>query len=193
VKQELWHGYSTHGLYQLYEAGFVHNHHYIAMALIEGCNLTDCLAPGVLKPNRVAQITADLAEALGYAHERGIMHRGVQPANVRLDQRGNVYLVDFGIAYLLESGVTPYPPEQTAGTLAYMAPVQVQGSGIVPPASDHYSLESVFYHMLCGQPPFLGTPSYVALHTVHDIPTLPPQCCSEHTVLFSRDLSQSIS
>ncbi len=157
----------------VYEAGCSGNQHYIAMALIEGRSLADHLAEGVLGHDRVTEIVADLAEALAYAHDLGIVHRDVKPANVRLDHRGAVYLLDFGIAYLSDSGEVLLPPERILGTPAYMAPEQAQGGGIALPASDQYSLGSVFYHMLCGRPPFSGPPSYVIFHTIHDSPPSP--------------------
>ena len=158
----------------VHEAGCAGERYYIAMALIEGCNLADRLSQGPLLPHRATEIVADLADALAYAHNLGIVHRDVKPANVRLDHRGAVYLMDFGIAYRPDSGELPLPPGKLLGTPAYMAPEQaLGGQPAALPASDQYSLGSVLYEMLCGRPPFYGPPPYVIFHTIHHSPPSP--------------------
>ena len=94
----------------VYEAGRAGDQHYIAMALIEGCSLAERLAEGLLPLRRAAEIVVELAEALAYAHAQGVVHRDVKPANVRVDTRGDVYLMDFGIAYRPDSDELPPPP-----------------------------------------------------------------------------------
>ncbi len=161
----------------VFEAGCAGKRHYIAMALIEGRNLADRIVEGPVPIRRAVEIVADLAEALAYAHAEGIVHRDVKPANIRLDDRDAVYLMDFGIAYRPESGEVPLPPGRILGTPAYVAPEQAQGGQTdVQPASDQYSLGVVLYELLCGQPPFCGPPSYVLFHTIHREP------CSPHTL-----------
>jgi serine/threonine protein kinase len=158
----------------VYEAGCAGDHHYIAMALIEGRSLAEELAHQPVAFDRSAQIIVALAEALGYAHGEGIVHRDVKPANIRLDERGDVYLMDFGIAYRPDSGEVALPAGMILGTPAYLAPEQAKGGQTeVLPASDQYSLGVVFYELLCGQPPFSGPPSYVMFHTIHHVPPSP--------------------
>ncbi len=158
----------------VFEAGCAGKRHYIAMALIEGRNLADRIVEGPVPLRRAVEIIADLAEALAYAHAEGIVHRDVKPANIRLDDRDAVYLMDFGIAYRPESGEVPLPPGRILGTPAYVAPEQAQGGQTdVQPASDQYSLGVVLYELLCGQPPFCGPPSYVLFHTIHREPSSP--------------------
>ena len=158
----------------IHEAGCAGGVYYIAMALIDGYSLADRLTEGAFVPEPATEIIADLAEALAYAHNLGIVHRDVKPANVRLDRRGAVYLMDFGIAYRPDSGELPLPPGKLLGTPAYMAPEQAQGGQPAAlPASDQYSLGSVLYEMLCGRPPFCGPPSYVIFHTIHHSPPPP--------------------
>jgi hypothetical protein len=158
----------------IYEAGCTGDRHYIAMGLIEGNSLADQLSEAPIGLPRAAEIVAELAEALAYAHGQGIVHRDVKPANIRLDDDGAVYLMDFGIAYRPDSGEIPLPPGMILGTPAYVAPEQAQGgqSGVLP-ASDQYSLGAVLYELLCGQPPFSGPPSYVLFHTIHRDPPSP--------------------
>jgi serine/threonine protein kinase len=158
----------------IHEAGCAGDRYYIAMALIDGCSLADRLVEGPLNPEHATEIIADLAEALAYAHNLGIVHRDVKPANVRLDRQGAVYLMDFGIAYRPDSGELPLPAGKLLGTPAYVAPEQAQGGQPAAlPASDQYSLGSVFYEMLCGRPPFCGPPSYVIFHAIHHSPPSP--------------------
>ena len=155
----------------VYEAGCAGDRHYMAMALIEGSSLAQQMAERPFEVQRAAEIVAELAEALGYAHSQGVVHRDVKPANIRLDGQGVVYVMDFGIAYRPDSGEMPLPPGVILGTPAYVAPEQAQGGQTdVLPASDQYSLGVVFYELLCGQPPFTGPPSYVIFHTIHHDP-----------------------
>ena len=158
----------------VYEAGCVGECHYIAMALIEGRSLAEQLAECPVSPNRTVEIVAELAQALAYAHAQGVVHRDVKPANIRVDDRGAVHLMDFGIAYRPDSGELPLPPGMILGTPAYLAPEQAEGGqGYALPASDQYSLGVVFYELLCGRPPFCGPPAYVLFHTIHRSPTSP--------------------
>ena len=158
----------------VYEAGCASDRYYIAMALIEGSSLAERLTESPLTVQYAAEITAELADALAYAHTQGVIHRDVKPANVRLDEQGAAYLMDFSIAYRPESGELPLPPGVILGTPAYLAPEQVQGGqSVVLPASDQYSLGAVFYELLCGQPPFCGPPSFVMFHAIHHVPSSP--------------------
>lgn len=158
----------------VFEAGQAGGVSYIALALVEGQTLADVLADGAVEPRRGADIVRGLAEALAYAHSQGVVHRDVKPANIRVDAQGDVYLMDFGIAYLPDSGEMPVPPGVILGTPAYVAPEQAKGGQPdVLPASDQYSLGAVLYELLCGRPPFSGPPSYVLFHTIHQEPPSP--------------------
>ena len=170
----------------VYEAGCAGQRHFIAMALIEGRSLAERPAQEPLALRRATEIVADLAEALAHAHAQGVVHRDVKPANIRVDDQGAVYLMDFGIAYHPDSGEVPLPPGMILGTPAYVAPEQARGGQPnVLPASDQYSLGVVLYELLCGQPPFCGPASYVLFHAMHLDPPSP------HTVApgISRSLA----
>jgi eukaryotic-like serine/threonine-protein kinase len=158
----------------VYEAGYAGERHYIAMAVIEGRSLAEQLTERPIALDQAVEIVAELAEALAYAHTQGVVHRDVKPANIRVDDHGAVYLMDFGIAYRPDSGELPLPPGVILGTPAYLAPEQAKGGqATVLPASDQYSLGVVFYELLCGRTPFCGPPSYVLFHTIHQAPPSP--------------------
>jgi TolB protein len=96
-----------------------------------------------------------LCAAVGYAHANGVIHCDIKPGNVMVDQGGNIYLTDFGIARHAESTTTTMA---TAGTAAYMAPEQIRGEA-VRPETDVYALGIVLFETLTGQRPFRGIES----------------------------------
>src|SRR3984957_20593521 len=105
---------------------------------------------------RVLRIAIGLAKALGQVHQQGLIHKDIKPANVLVDDAGNVWLTGFGIASQLpRESQTPAPPEIIAGTLAYMAPEQTgRMNRSIDSRSDLYSLGVTFYQMLTGTLPF---------------------------------------
>jgi PAS domain S-box-containing protein len=109
-----------------------------------------------LELTRFLRLTPSLASALGQVHRRGMIHKDIKPANVFVDNVGNVRLTGFGIASRLpHERQAPAPPEVTAGTLAYMAPEQTgRMNRSIDSRSDLYSLGITFYEMLTGTLPF---------------------------------------
>ena len=147
---------------------------YIVMEHVEGRTLREVLhEEGRLLPQRALELTADICAALEVAHSAGIVHRDVKPANVMLTRRGEVKVMDFGIARAAAdtSGMT-----QTAaviGTAAYLSPEQARGEH-VDARSDLYSTGCVLYELVTGGPPFIGdSPVAVAYQHVREDPQLP--------------------
>jgi len=145
---------------------------YLVMRFLRGGSVEDLLEAGPLEPSRVVSITEQIASALGAAHRQGVVHRDVKPGNVLLDQEGNAYLTDFGVA--LDAG----SPERSTGTMmrgtpAYLSPEQIRLEP-ASPRSDVYALGIVVFEMLTGEHPFPET-SLTALldHHVRDaLPSL---------------------
>lgn len=135
--------------------------------------LTDLMEKGEVLPKaRVMQITRSLADALDYAHLRGMVHRDVKPANIMFDERAQAVLTDFGIARLVaNSGLTQ--EGLTVGTPAYMSPEQATGE-MVDARADIYALGVIVYEMLAGNPPF-GSDSSLSIllkHLNEPVPSL---------------------
>ncbi|HLG63233.1 MAG TPA: protein kinase [Ktedonosporobacter sp.] len=108
----------------------------------------------------VVSFTKQVAEALYYAHSQRLIHRDIKPENMLLGTRGEALLSDFGIALVLQSQHSQ-STQNIAGTIAYMAPEQIQAHPV--PASDQYSLGIVVYEWLCGTRPFQGSYTEIAV------------------------------
>jgi serine/threonine-protein kinase len=143
---------------------------YLVMAYVAGEPLSAHLArAGRLSVADTASIVAQAADALHAAHEVGIVHRDVKPANLLVQPDGTVVLVDFGVAHSVAA--TRLTAVNTVlGTALYMAPEQASGRP-VSPATDIYALGAVAYHCLVGHPPFTGDNAlHVALRHLQDEP-----------------------
>jgi eukaryotic-like serine/threonine-protein kinase len=145
---------------------------YLVMRLLEAGTLTERIQAGELPLTEIDRIFTQLAGALEYAHEKGVIHRDIKPSNAMLDTRGEVFLTDFGIAKIVESAVQLTATGAITGTPEYMSPEQAQGLKI-DHRTDIYSLGVVLYEMLTGQVPYHAeTPIAVILKKIQD--PLPP-------------------
>jgi serine/threonine-protein kinase len=145
---------------------------YIAMEYLDGQSLREILDSGVvLAPQRIADIVAEIAEGLAFAHRNGIVHRDVKPANVMVLASGAVKITDFGIAQLPTG--TRTMTGNVFGSPRYTSPEQVMGRP-VDGRSDIFSLGAVLFEMLTGRSPFGGTDLNGILRQVLTEPTPPP-------------------
>jgi serine/threonine protein kinase len=159
---------------------------FIAMELLEGQNLAEKLVPGPVPVDRLLDISIQLADALDAAHAKGIIHRDIKPANIFLTPRGQVKVLDFGLAKLTRPemqmttiGATqdsPAPhltsPGATVGTIVYMSPEQARGEEL-DPRTDLFSLGAVIYQMATGKLPFEGATSAVVFHAILQLDPVP--------------------
>ncbi len=134
----------------IYQAGQDGDILYIAMEFIDGANLADILAQGKLNTETVLKILKQSAEALDYAHSKGVVHRDIKPGNIMIEPSGKIKIADFGIAKLNQAGVTK--TTSSVGSPAYMSPEHVRAQTIDGRA-DQYSLGVVAYEMLTGRRP----------------------------------------
>jgi len=166
---------------------------FIAMEYVEGKNLKQILTERTpFTSERVAEIVGQVAEALDYAHRRGIVHRDVKPANIIITPEGQVKITDFGIAKTEKSNLTT--TGQFLGTPNYMSPEQVTGDA-VDGRSDLFSLGVVLYELLTRKKPFtadnLTSISYKIVHEQFVPPeTYDASIPQEFTTVLDRALSK---
>lgn len=156
----------------VYDYGESEDIPYLVMRLLEAGTLTERIQAGTLGLAEIDRIFTQLADALAYAHEKGVIHRDIKPSNAMLDTRGEMFLTDFGIAKIVEGAVAHTATGTITGTPEYMSPEQAQGLKI-DQRTDIYSLGVVLYEMLTGQVPYHAeTPIAVILKKIQD--PLPP-------------------
>ncbi|MEZ4672007.1 MAG: SUMF1/EgtB/PvdO family nonheme iron enzyme [Anaerolineae bacterium] len=164
----------------IYEFGTINGLSYVAMRLLTGGSLEDRIRQrnetnGPLPSlTDVGDILKQLASALDHAHSRGVIHRDIKANNVMFDDRGSAFLVDFGIAKLLDASTGLTGTGMTMGTPSYMSPEQWRGEEITS-AADQYALGVMLYAMVTGRMPFEATTPYTLMNKhLYELPT-PPQ------------------
>jgi serine/threonine-protein kinase len=157
----------------IYDAGEEEGLAYIAMEYLEGQSLKTYTNKDSLLPMRkIIDYVADIADALDYAHQKGIVHRDIKPANIMLTNTGVVKITDFGIARIMATSET-----QTGvvkGTPHYMSPEQFSGEK-VDGRSDIFSLGTMLFELLTGRLPFEGDSPLALMHQIMDEPHPDPR------------------
>jgi serine/threonine protein kinase len=167
--QRMAHFYHPH-IVRVIDAGDAGGALYLVMEYAPNGTLLDRHPPG----SRLSLVTIlpyvyQVADALDYAHKERLIHRDIKPGNLLIGAKGEVLLSDFGVAVIHNTMTNPQ--QQVAGTVAYMAPEQIEGRA--QPASDQYSLAVVVYEWLMGEWPFQGTiPELVSHHLSMPPPSL---------------------
>ena len=157
----------------VYDWGKVNNTYFIAMEFVQGRTLASILKEKLrLTARQSCDVAVDVASALGFAHENGVVHRDIKPGNILIGSTGQVKVADFGIARALGSAVEEGLTQtgSVMGTATYLSPEQAQGSQ-PDPRSDIYSLGVMMYEMVAGRAPFIGDNAVgVAYQQVHGVP-----------------------
>jgi len=154
--------------------------HFIAMELVEGQTLTSSITDGGLSLDRLLEIGIPLAEAVAFAHKKSVIHRDLKPTNIMLDPFGRIRILDFGVAALqpVESEIggedltvdALTTDGDVVGTVAYMAPEQLEGQG-VDTRADLFSIGVVLYELATGKHPFSGdSPAGIVSAVLRDDP-----------------------
>ena len=146
------------GIVPIHEIGEHDDQHFFSMGFIEGDSLDAQVKNGPLPPREAATVLRQIAEAIRYAHERGVIHRDLKPANILIDAGGQPKVTDFGLAKKTEGNSEMTGTGQILGTPGYMPPEQARGDiDNIGPAADTYALGAILYALLTGRPPFQST------------------------------------
>jgi serine/threonine protein kinase len=138
----------------IYEVGEHDGQHYFSMKLVEG-SLDRRVPELVADPRSAARMMEEIARAVHYAHQHGILHRDLKPANILIDAQGQPYVTDFGLAKRVEADGGLTQTGVIVGTPWYMSPEQAEGrNSALTTATDGYALGAILYELLTGQPPF---------------------------------------
>ncbi|MCG6955361.1 MAG: protein kinase [Gemmatimonadetes bacterium] len=148
----------------MYDSGEAEGLLFYVMPYVEGESLQARMSrEGQMPVDEACRLAREVAEALAYAHERGIVHRDIKPANILLSA-GHALVADFGIARAVRAGERSLTQTGLAvGTPQYMSPEQAAGTSEVDGRADVYSVGSVLYEMLAGEPPFTGPTAQAVL------------------------------
>ena len=157
----------------VYDYGESEGTPYLVMRYLDAGTLKECMAASPLSLDEVDHFFTQLAEGLAYAHKRGVIYRDIKPSNALVDEHGDIFLTDFGLAKLVEGSKEFTTAGAMTGTPAYMSPEQAQGQKM-DQRTDIYSLGIVLYEMLTHQLPFdAETPMAVILKKLQQ-PIPPP-------------------
>jgi serine/threonine protein kinase len=162
------------GIVGVYDVGKDHGTIFIAMEFLEGQPLNEALRTRKFDTPEILNLCSQVAAALDYAHQRGIVHRDIKPSNLIVTENGQVKLTDFGIAHFEDASLTLKTRSgDILGTPAYMSPEQIGGKG-VDNRSDLYSLGVILYELLIGRRPFTGKNLASLFKAITDNKTTPP-------------------
>lgn len=169
---------------QVFEVGDISGQPYFSMQLVEGTTLSRQLLNGPLPPREAARLLLPVCRAIGEAHRQGVWHRDLKPSNILIDQRGESFVSDFGLAKRVNSDDSGDVNSRLSltqtgailGTPGYMAPEQAAGRrGVVSASTDVYALGAILYAMLTGRPPFQAASALDTVMQVLEQEPIPPR------------------
>ena len=157
IAASLWHPH----IVQVHDRGEFDGRLWISMDHVEGTDAAKLLSdryPGGMPPDLVIRLVTAVGEALDYAHQRGLLHRDVKPANILIadpeTENERIMLADFGIARRLGEVSALTGTNMTVGTVAYSAPEQLTADEAIDGRADHYAMAATAFQLLTGTPPF---------------------------------------
>ena len=164
----------------IHEVGQLRGQHYFAMDCVDGGSLADRLRRGTPDSETAAQCLSKVARAVDYLHAHNIVHRDLKPSNILLDDNGEPYVTDFGLAKVFQPDSRKTATGTIVGTPGYMAPEQAASrSADISTRTDVYSLGAILYEMLTGRPPFKAdSPLDTLVQTLESEPMLPSRLAS---------------
>ncbi|MFK7737151.1 MAG: serine/threonine-protein kinase [Pirellulaceae bacterium] len=167
----------------VYQCGEYDGHRYFSMDFVPGTDLSQMVREGPIDGRTAARYVRDVARAIQYAHDRGILHRDLKPANILVDDSEAVRITDFGLAKSVETDSGLTEDGAAIGTPSYMSPEQAAGkTDEQHHATDIYSLGAILFTLVAGRPPFKA-PSVVEtiMHVIHrPAPMLRSVCSNAH-------------
>ncbi|NBD36808.1 MAG: protein kinase, partial [Chloroflexi bacterium] len=164
---------------QVHDFGIFENGHYLVMEYIEGHDLRQAMDDrfekgGTFSEDEILPLLTQVADALDYAHNKGIIHRDIKPGNILVTSEGQAILSDFGLV-MFQNRVSQITQGHTFGTPEYIAPEQAMDSRAALPQSDIYALGGILYEMVTGRLPFeADTPINLALMHINE-EVVPPR------------------
>jgi serine/threonine protein kinase len=137
---------------------------YLVLKYVQGETLKARLGKSRVTYREARQIFRVISSALAYAHQRGVLHRDVKPSNVLMEEGGQMYLADFGLARIAETSQTTLSGQMMMGTPHYISPEQAKGLGGLDEGTDIYSLGVMMYELLVGEVPFQADTPFSVIH-----------------------------
>ena len=137
---------------------------YLVMKFIEGITLKARMDAGSLSSDEITKIVDAVGSALAYAHKQGVLHRDIKPSNVLMATDGQIYLADFGLARIAQSGESTLSSDMIMGTPQYISPEQAMGKADLDQRTDLYSFGVMLYEMVVGKVPFNADTPFSIIH-----------------------------
>lgn len=164
------------GIVPIYASGEHKGNPYFSMQFIEGNTLADLINNNSLNCRAAAKLLSSIADAVTYAHSKGVIHRDLKPSNILINKQGAPIITDFGLAKRNDTDPDLTGTGQIIGTPNYMSPEQASGlNHLISTRSDIYSLGAILYAMCAGKPPFDGGTMIDTLNQVSNAPPTPLQ------------------